>query len=601
MRTRFGLIAAAGLALCGEAATSVAAMPDAIADASQVAFDWGVKIPLRDGVRLNATVYRPAGGAAPAPCLFTLTPYISQTYHDRGMYFAAHGYPFLTVDVRGRGNSEGVFRPFLQEAQDGYDVVEWLARQPYCNGKVSMWGGSYAGYDQWATAKERPPHLATIVPVAAPVAGIDFPAPHLVFISYDIEWLTLVSGHASQAMIFGDDAFWTSAFRRWYESGAPFRVLDRIVGNPSPVFQEWLSHPDVDAYWESYNPSAAQYAQLEIPILTITGMYDDDQPGALEHYRRYMGAASPAGRARHFLIIGPWDHAGTRTPLAEFGGLKFGPASLLDLPKLHTEWYAWTMSDGPRPEFLRKPVAYYVTGAESWRYADALEAVTASESPLYLASAGGDPTDVFGGGSMTAKRRSAFSSDRYRYDPRDTSIAAVEAQADPNSYLDQRALIAARTKLVYYSDPFAADIEVSGFFRFAAFIAIDQPDTDFVVRIAEVRQDGSVIPLSSDIMRARYREGAGVPKLIRTHAPLRYEFNRFTFASRLIRKGSRLRLVLGAADSIGFEKNYNSGGVVADESVRDARPVVVTLYHDASHPSALYVPIAAPAPAAAAN
>ena len=108
-------------------------------DSASVSFKWGVKIPLRDGVKLSATVYTPAQQKAPAPCIFTLTPYIAQSYHDRGMYFAAHGYPFLTVDVRGRGNSEGVFHPMIQEAQDGYDVVEWLAKQPYCNGKVTMW------------------------------------------------------------------------------------------------------------------------------------------------------------------------------------------------------------------------------------------------------------------------------------------------------------------------------------------------------------------------------------------------------------------------------------------------------------------------------
>src|SRR5271155_4797908 len=108
---------------------------------TSVHMQWGVKIPLRDGVRLNATLYIPKTHATPSPAIFTLTPYIGQTYHDVGMYFAEHGYPFLTVDVRGRGNSEGSFRPLIQEAQDGYDVVEWLAKQPYCNGKISMWGG----------------------------------------------------------------------------------------------------------------------------------------------------------------------------------------------------------------------------------------------------------------------------------------------------------------------------------------------------------------------------------------------------------------------------------------------------------------------------
>jgi len=141
---------------------------NAHAEPHDVEMTWGVKIPLRDGIRLSAILYRPRGVQAPRPAVFTLTPYVAQTYHDFGHYFAAHGLPFLAVDVRVRGNSEGVFRPFIHESTDGYDIVEWLAREPYCNGSVSMWGGSYAGYDQWATAKERPRHLATIVPVAAP-------------------------------------------------------------------------------------------------------------------------------------------------------------------------------------------------------------------------------------------------------------------------------------------------------------------------------------------------------------------------------------------------------------------------------------------------
>src|SRR3984885_10724265 len=329
-------------------AVLAAAAPPEI-DSASVTFQWGVKIPLRDGVRLSATVYTPAQQKAPAPCIFTLTPYIAQSYHDRGMYFAAHGYPFLTIDVRGRGNSEGVYHPLIQEAKDGYDVVEWLAKQPYFNGKISMWGGSYAGYDQWATAKEFPPHLATIVPVASPAAGVDFPARNNIFSPYDMQWLTFTSGHTGQDRLFGNDAYWVWSFRRWIESGTAYRKIDAFFGNPSPIFQEWVAHPDLDGHWDAYNPSSEQYAKLQLPILTITGMYDDDQPGALAHYSRYMQVASPAARARHFLVIGPWDHPGTRTPKAEFLGLQFGPASLLDLPQLHLDWNRYTLDGGAKP------------------------------------------------------------------------------------------------------------------------------------------------------------------------------------------------------------------------------------------------------------
>jgi uncharacterized protein len=574
--------------------TTGAVPVDALANAAKVEWQWGVKIPLRDGVRLNATLYKPAGLKEPRPCLFTLTPYIGQSYHDRGMYFAAHGYPFLTVDVRGRGNSEGSFRPLIQEAKDGYDVVEWLAKQPYCNGKISMWGGSYAGYDQWATAKEFPPHLATIVPVASPAAGVDFPARNNVFGPYEMQWLTFTSGHTGQDRLFGDDAFWASMFRAWIESGTSYRKFDSFLGNPSAIFQEWVSHPDLDGYWDSYNPTSEQYAKLQLPILTITGMYDDDQPGALAHYSGYMRAASPAARARHFLVIGPWDHPGTRTPKQEFDGMKFGPASLVDLPQLHLDWYRFTMEGGPKPEFLRKPVAYYVSGAEHWRYADRLEAITAESRPFFLDSIGDSARDVYVAGSLAADRVGRGAPDHYRYDPRDLSLAKIEVESNRDSALDQEVFLANKAKLVYVSAPFEHDQELSGFFRLEAWISIDQPDTDFVVTVAEIGTNGTVTPLSSDIMRARYRESLRSQKLVTTKEPLRYDFNGFTFASRLVSKGSRLQLVLSADNSSGIEKNYNSGGVIADETIADSRTVTVALFHDAKRRSALYVPVALP-------
>jgi predicted acyl esterase len=160
-------------------------------------------------------------------------------------------------------------------------------------------------------------------------------------------------------------------------------------------------------------------------------------------------------------------------------------------------------------------------------------------------------------------------------------------------------LLANTAQLVYVSSPFAQDQELSGFFRFEAWISIDQPDTDFIVTVAELGPDGTLTPLSSDLMRARYRESLRSPKLVATKEPQRYDFNDFTFASKLIGKGSRLLLVLSAADSIQFEKiqyekNYNSGGVVADETIADSHAVTVALFHDAKRRSALYVPIAVP-------
>jgi len=571
------------------------------AKSASVDFSWGVKIPLRDGIKLNATLYRPLDQKDPLPCVFTLTPYISQTYHERGMYFAAHGYVYLTIDVRGRGNSEGEFTPLLQEAKDGHDIVEWLATQPYCNGKITMWGGSYAGYDQWATAKEFPPHLATIVPVASPRPGVEFPSLHNIYYAYDVQWLTLTSGHAAQESIFGDDAFWAAQFNKLYASHRPFKELDSVIGNPSSNFQTWVAHPAVDAYWDSYNPTPQQFAKIDLPILTITGQYDDDQPGALSFYRDHFKYASAAAKAKHYLVIGPWDHPGTRTPKADVGGLTFGPASVIDINKLHKDWYDWTLKGGARPDFLKNKVTYYMLGegAEQWRYADSLEAITASSRPMYLTSQDGYANDVFTSGTLSAsKPGSANKPDQYVYDPLDTEFPAwnpVESSKD--NLVNVSGLLASSGKiLVYHTPPFAQDTELAGSLKFSAWISLDQPDTDFSVFVYEVKPDGSSALLGIDMLRARYRNSLREAALVRPGAIEHYDFDHFSFIARRIGKGSRLRLVLGPVNSKYWEKNYNSGGIVADESGKDAQTVTVTLYHDAAHPSALYLPIAASVP-----
>jgi len=561
----------------------------------EVDLQWGLRILLRDGVELSATLYAPRKPPARGPAIFTLTPYVAQTYHDVGMSFAAHSLYFLTVDVRGRGNSGGEFQPFVNEGRDGHDIVEWIARQPWCNGQVAMWGGSYAGFDQWMTATEFPPHLATIAPVASPYLGVDFPMRNNVSFPYLIQWLTLVWGRTSQDRLFWDDGrFWSEGFRRWFELGVPFRQLDAFFGQASEIFQSWMAHPTPDLYWDRQNPTVEQYARLTLPILTITGSYDDDQPGALTHYREHLAHSPPEGRSRHYLVIGPWDHAGTRQPQAEFIGLKVGPEGLLDLLALHRAWYAWTLSDGSKPAFLKKNVAYYVMGAERWRYADTLEAITGSTLTWYLNSFS-NPIDVFHSGLLSTQLATTGAPDQYIYDPADTRHAELNSLVHPESAVDQRLIHAlSGSHLIYHSSRFESDCEISGFFKLHAWLSIDRPDTDFRVVMYEIDSGGGSVLLTTDLMRARYREDLRQAKLVSTIEPKLYLFERFTFISRLVRKGSRLRLVIGPINSIYFQKNYNSGAVIADESMPNAQLVTVKLYHDAQHPSALYVPLGAP-------
>jgi hypothetical protein len=561
-------------------------------DETEVDMVWGLKVPMHDGVRLNAILFRPKRLRRRIPAIFTMTPYVSDTYHLDAVYFARHGYVFVLFDVRGRGNSEGCFWPWEHDAKDGCDIVEWMSKQPWCNGKVGMWGGSYSGTNQWSVAGRAPPHLGTIVPVVSPFPTISLPRKNIES-SDIIQWLTSVSGVTDNINIWKDQRFWIEKFRELYMRHLPFEKLDRLVGNSSPQFQKWLEHPAQDDYWDSQVPSNAQYGAVEIPTLTITGHYDGAQTGALHHYRQHMLHASPSAKARHYLIIGPWDHEGARKPSREVGGLKFGEPSIIDMNALLRQWYDWTLKRGGKPPFLKKRVAYYMEGAERWQYADSLDMVSKKKLTLYLNSKDGAANDAFRSGDLRRSKPGRSDPDTFTYDPLDTRPADLEREEIKNYNTDQRyCLNLFGNGVAYHSEPFAQDTEIVGFPRFVAWIAMDVPDTDFVVRLFEIGLDGSSIALADDIIRARYRKSLRSQELVEPNAVNRYEFDEFQFFARRISKGSRIRLMLGCLNSIHYQKNYNSGGVVAKESGIDARTAHIRLYHDSSHRSYLELPIA---------
>ena len=563
---------------------------------------WGVKIPMPDKVELNATLYLPKakdGAPSKTPVIFTLTPYISDTYHARAAYFASHGYAFALVDVRGRGNSGGEFEPFAQEPRDGHDVVEWFAQQPFCDGKVAMWGGSYAGFDQWATAKEFPPHLATIVPAAAAHPPLDYPSLDNVGETYDVQWFTLTSGRAAQNNLFADQKFWRTKFLDAYRKHIAFKTLDSFVGNPSVNFQRILKHPTADAYYDAMVPTTEQFKKITLPILTITGQYDGDELGALTFYRDHIANASPEARAKHFLIIGPWDHAGTRTPTDEVGGVKFGPGAIVDLNDLHRQWYEWTMKNGPKPEFLKNQVAYYLlapgnSGANGeWKYADDFAGLVANPKGFYLDSKNGDANGVFRSGTLTEKKP-GNGADQYVYDPLDTSRGENVEGVEPNEKtagIDQRfPLSIGKDGLVYHTDPLPAETPLIGCPKLSLWISIDTPDTDFEADLYEIQPDGTSIALWSDVRRLRYRESLREAKLVKPGEIVKCDFDPGLFVARRLMKGSRLRLVISSPNSIFWQKNYNSGGIVADETAKDARTCHVKVYHDAMHASVIELP-----------
>jgi uncharacterized protein len=260
---------------------------------------------------------------------------------------------------------------------------------------------------------------------------------------------------------------------------------------------------------------------------------------------------------------------------------------------LHKEWYDFALKGGAKPAFLKKRVAYYVVGpgAENWKYADDLDSLATEHRKLYLTSQNGIANDAFHSGQMTNGPQ-ASAPDTFVYDPHDLRPAELEKEDSSTPYLDQRpALNLFGNGVVYHSEPFAEATEISGNVKLTAWIAMDVPDTDFSLALYEVLPNGTSIQLTTDAMRARYRESRSEARLLKTGEITRYDFDGFTWFSRRISKGSRLRLVLSCINSTYFEKNYNSGGNVESESGKDAVTAHVTVYHDPDHPSVLEIPI----------
>jgi len=549
-----------------------------------------VKIPLRDGVHLDATVYKPIPQSGPVPVVFMLSPYPDDPEHPSGAYFARRGYIYAYFDARGRGDSEGVFNPLAQEADDGYDVVEWFAKQPWSNGKVAMFGGSYAGGDQWATASRHPPHLVTIAPVASVRPGIDFPMARNIKYPYELQWLTLTSGKVLYASVFGDGTLWENAAKRLYLAKAPFQQFDKFAGNTTTVFQQWIAHPEIDSYWKQMALSREQVAGIGLPVLVLTGAQDGDQLGTLSYYDDHIASADQKVLENYFVVIGPWDHPGTREPKADFGGQHYGAASLLDVLRLHREWYDYTMKAGKKPAFLQKPVAYYVagSGAECWKYADSLATVTSKSRTYYLDATGG-AASVYHSGSLSdslTESSGGAVGGSFVSDPNDlTAAETFKGQSGGDLRGDG---------LIFHTAPFKEATEIDGKVDLRLWLSIDAADTDLGYELDLIDSDGKVRFLTNSEMRARYRNSLEHAEAVPENQPLEYHFSADQWFAMRAPKGSQLRLIVSSLNSPSLEKNWNSMKPVAEQSGADAHAAHITLLQTKEHPSTLTIPLGDP-------
>lgn len=549
-------------------------------------------IRANDGTRLAATIWRPADVGQAVPTVMVMTPYVSDETHQRAMRFARAGYAYVSVDVRGRGTSEGHFTPAYGNGPDGASVIRWIRGQDWSDGRVAMRGGSYRGMVQWQVMAEHPEGLVATIPTASVYPGHDVPSPNGIMMSYTARWLAFVSGRTRNAQLFADEDYWRLQYVDRYLGHTPFTELADLAGTNRQVFLDWLDHPAYDEFWKAYNPTPADYAGMQLPILTITGYFDGDQPGALRYYREFMAHAPQSARRRHFLLMGPWTHHGTREPASEVGGLKFPSNATPDMDQLQIDWLNWVLKDGKRPDLLQDEVTYYVMGkgADEWRHAPSLEAMSTGTRKLYLSSPGGDPGSVFDAGELLPDRPRQQADDTYRYDPhelkgRDTLLEDTSERflVDPRTaYGDQ--------VLVYHSAPLTEPLTIAGQARLVANIAMNVPDTDVAAEIQAILPDGSTLVLGDDAMRARFRDSPQ-PALVKPGELNRFILDDFFYTVRKLPAGSRLRLVVFPLDSPDWLRNLNTGGRLGHEKFEDARAADVHLKIGGDRASYLELPV----------
>jgi len=555
----------------------------------QVEVRFGVETPMRDGTILVSDLWKPAG-AGPFPTILVRTPYertMELIPENRppmlGEYFARNGYVWVIQDTRGRGDSEGTFRFFHDDAQDGYDTVEWIARQPWSDGRVCMMGVSYLGTVQWLAAREKPPHLDCIAPTAAagrwfeelPYLGGTFQLAFMLGWTYRTSGRTYGGGNTT-----GLD--WLGILEH-----RPLLTMDEAVGKVIPVWRRFMEHPTLDEYWQPIQFEAPRdFVDLDIPALHITGWFDWDQPGAL-FYWRGMQAHSPAA-ADQFLLVGPWTHPQTWTGgQLRLGEWRFSGESVVDYKPIHLAFFdRYLKGTSERFDFPRARV--YVTGANVWRQFDSYPLRELETRALYLHS-GGRANSMAGDGTLSWSLPGDETPDRFTFDPRNP-VPSTIGTADARG-IDHRPIERRDDVLVYTSEVLADTLLVIGPVFVNLHAQTDVLDTDWTVKLLDVDGGGRALkvgPTEVGAQRARYRNGYRETELLEPGAIEEYRVELFDVAHAFL-PGHRVRLEVSSSAFPFIDVNTNTGNPVATDTTWVVAHQVV--FHDRDRPSAVELPV----------
>jgi putative CocE/NonD family hydrolase len=566
-------------------------------------------VAVRDGTQLETWISKPSHFEGKLPTVLTLTQYdIDGGRHaDSAAAYTRRGYAFVQAYVRGRGRSGGVKSDNLglQVGRDGYDLVEWIAAQPWSDGRVVMFGGSFVGMTQWHTAAQHPPHLAAIAPYVAIYPGWDVPNTNGIPQSWSATMMGYVAGRSLNSGFMANHDYWAGKKLEQYAAYRPFSELDAAMGVAADdwwmtdtsgqrrsFLDMWLDHVGDEPFNLAAEPTPQDYAEMRFPVLTATGYFDDDQAGALRYYRGHVAHAPASAAASHYLLIGPWDHGGTQNPQKEIEGLSTPDAAVLDMNRLHADWYDFALGRGPRPDLLRERVTYFMLGADEWRYAKSLEAASSGQDlVLYLADSQGTPQDVFRSGVLVAQVPADEPPARILSDPHELPALESARYAQTEGLTSQFRAFEKRA-INFHSEPLRHDLEIAGHPRLTLLCEADAPDFDLWAQLLMVLPDGSAVQLGEDIRRARFRDGPFKQELVRSGEVVSIPFE-FKWTARRIPAGARLRLTLAPLNSPDYQKNFNTGGRIGYERIEGARIAHVQIFHDAKRASRLLLPLAA--------
>ena len=348
--------------------------------------DEDVLIKTPDGATISAFVVRPRDESRKLPAALQFTIYAERSAISKAIAAYARGYVGVIGFTRGKWQSPDSVVPYEQDGADARAVIDWISRQPWSDGRVGMYGGSYNGFTQWAAAKRLHPALKTIVPYCPNDPGFGLPMTNNVFLAANYAWAFYATNNKQlDDATYSDAKRWQDLPWNWYRSGRPYREIDKVDGQPNPWLQRWLNHPAYDDYWQSMTVSGKEYAALDIPVLAIDGYYDDGQNNAVrrlqEHYRFRP-------EAEHYLVIGPYDHRGTQaaTKPPVLRGYGIDPVAHLDTLDLTFDWFDYIFKGASKPELLKDKINYQVMGANAWRHARSIEKMSAGVLMLYLDS-----------------------------------------------------------------------------------------------------------------------------------------------------------------------------------------------------------------------